>query len=789
MRDMQLGRAAPQSTSCWRSASLLSIAALMIVAATTIFQVNVEIRWRPKDKLLPENSGHARAGKAMIPRSCEDPEFPTDMLYEDRIAGINQSMAPWPTSFSGGWPEALAFTPTALPSAGVDASRSSNRIIDWVRPAPTKRVAVAFSGFFRNNEPGNTRVVTERTLLSYIKHLVLPNPTYDVDLYFHLYVQEGPTKALDMEAVQLIYRTPNVMGLVVEEYNADVVAELHRDFDTKKFSSYLPGYRYPADEPRWVKPTTRHFTEGPHNCVAAYADGFFSQLRKVQLAHGLVQDHARRYNVNYDFVIRARVDRFLGMDLVLDDLPRDKISSPRNEGYVRDPFFSAPHWIEDMFAVGPMSLMDRYTSVHDHLDELFDESMRLWQDRAAWRADTTGIANPLFCPEWLVARMIPPQQRNEIEYPVRCWESAHQYAEKEMRQWATTLQPKQLQGKKYTCSHSTHAGHKISAPTQQETWTPLCSAAQSPTATAPWPGPYGGTWPGVLQYTPTRTCTHIHYHMPADHPLHIRGKGNIVSWARPEVARRAAVVFSGFLSSADVGDVRLGAAPLQTTLQSYLKHLVLPNPDYHIDYFFHVYVQDGATRAADIAGLDIIHTLPNVMGLTVEVFDAAMVAEIHSQTEVTSIREQVKGFQGFFAELRKVSLGQAMVRRHCATNHVTYNHVIRARLDRFLAADLDLDSLPADKLTVPRSVQVNTHRFGSAEWLDDAFAVGPMTLMDQYARSYEAASLGADAADGTEWLCFGSILARILRCDLSKPREKRSRMSDRLNPIFALILT
>ena len=97
-----------------------------------------------------------------------------------------------------------------------------------------------------------------------------------------------------------------------------------------------------------------------------------------------------------------------------------------------------------------------------------------------------------------------------------------------------------------------------------------------------------------------------------------------------------------------------------------------------------------------------------------------------------------------------------------------YSHVIRARLDRFLAADLDLDSLPTDKLTVPRSIQNNTGRFTSTEWVDDAFAVGPMTLMDQYARSYETASVagsnaGNSGAAYAHWFCLGSLLARGLR--------------------------
>jgi hypothetical protein len=832
MREMQLGREAPQSTSWWRPVGVISFATVVVIAATMLFEISIEIRWRPKNELSTEHSHHVHSmvfdnntkqlqgspaapateqpvepmvfddntkqlqGSPAAPateqpvepstqaevilRSCEDPGFPTDVVYEGRVSDTEDKLtAPWPTIFSGGWAEALAFTPTsaALPSAGVTASSSAEgTILNWVRPAPTKRVAVAFSGFFRNNEPGNKRVVTERVLESYVKHLMLPNPSYDVDLFFHLYVQEGPTKALDMAAIELIYRMPNVMGLVVEEYTADVAAELHRHFDTTTLSAYLPHYQHPVDQPQWLKATKTNGGRAKYNCVTQHSDGFYSQLRKIKLAHGLIQDHAKRYNVQYDFAVRARMDRFLGMDLVLGDLPSDKISTPRYTGST-DGFVAAPFWVEDMFAVGPMDIMDRFCSLHDHLRELFDESMSLFGNRTAWRADTTGVANPWFCPEWLAARMIAPEQHNVIDYPVRCWEAAHVYPKSEMLRWTTStwvsevttlLGPDGKVNLDYRCSHSNSAGHKISGAEKKETWTPLCTDAHRPRSVeAPWPGLYGGTWPGVLQYTPTQTCTHIHYHMPVDHPLHINGKGNIVSWARPEYRERAAVVFTGFLSSADAGAIGLVVAPLQRTLQSYLKHLVLPNPDHRIDYFFHVYVQQGKTREADIAGLEMIHKLPNVMGLTVEVFDAAVVAEIHSQTEVVSIRDQVRGFQGFFAELRKVSLGQAMVRRFSAANHVIYSHVIRARLDRFLAADLDLDSLPTDKLTVPRSIQNNTGRFTSTEWVDDAFAVGPMTLMDQYARSYETASVagsnaGNSGAAYAHWFCLGSLLARGL---------------------------
>ena len=718
----------------------------------------------------------------VILRPCEYPGFPADRAYEGRVNDTADNLAaPWPTSFSGGWAKALAFTPTsaALPSAGGTTSSSAKgTILKWVRPAPTKRVAVAFSGFFRNNEPGNKRVVTERVLQSYVKHLMLPNPTYDVDLFFHLYVQEGPAKALDTAAIEMIYRMPNVMGLVVEEYNADVVAELHRHFDTATLAGYLPGYQHPADQPQWLKAKGDNKDRKKHNCVGQYSEGFFSQLRKIKLAHGLIQDHAKRYGVTYDFAIRARMDRFLGMDLVLDDLPSDKISTPRYTGGTNG-FLVAPFWMEDMFAVGPMDIMDRYCSLHDHLRELFNESMRLFENRKGWRADTTGVANPWFCPEWLVARMIPPERQNVFDYPVRCWEAAHEYPQAEMRRWTTStwvsevttlLGPDGKLNVGLRCSRSSTAGHKITAAEKHESWRPLCAGAHRQRSDeAPWPGLYGGTWPGVLQYTPTQTCTHIKHHMPDDHPLHIKGRGNIVSWTRPEYSERAAVVFSGFLSSADAGAIGLRAAPLQRTLQSYLKHLVLPNPDHQIDYFFHVYVQDGTTRAADIAGLEMIHKLPNVMGLTVEVFDAAVVADINAQTEVLSTHDRVRGFQGFFAELRKVSLGQAMVRQHCATNRVSYSHVIRARLDRFLAADLDLDNLPTDKLTVPRSIQASTGRnFASMEWVDDTFAVGPTTLMDQYAKSYETASVAViDASSSSpafaHGFCLGgSLLARGL---------------------------
>ena len=106
------------------------------------------------------------------------------------VSGAARTTA-WPSTYGGGWLEALAYTPTTVSIHHEQplARRNAVTIVSWVRPEPKERVAVAFSGFFRNNEPGapcaalqrrslqhclrpvsvnagNTRVVTERTLQS-----------------------------------------------------------------------------------------------------------------------------------------------------------------------------------------------------------------------------------------------------------------------------------------------------------------------------------------------------------------------------------------------------------------------------------------------------------------------------------------------------------------------------------------------------------------------------------------------------------------------------------------------
>ena len=106
------------------------------------------------------------------------------------VSGAARTTA-WPSTYGGGWLEALAYTPTTVSIHHEQplARRNADTIVSWVRPEPKERVAVAFSGFFRNNEPGapcaalqrrslqhclrpvsvnagNTRVVTERTLQS-----------------------------------------------------------------------------------------------------------------------------------------------------------------------------------------------------------------------------------------------------------------------------------------------------------------------------------------------------------------------------------------------------------------------------------------------------------------------------------------------------------------------------------------------------------------------------------------------------------------------------------------------
>jgi hypothetical protein len=595
---------------------------------------------------------------------------------------------------------------------------------------------------------------------------MLPNPNYDIDFFFHLYVQRGAAKRLDMAALEMIYRLPNVKGLVVEEYNDDVVADLARDFNAKALSKYLAGYNHPNDQPAWVKNTDGAAARKVYNCIENHGNGFLSQLRKVHMANGLVVEH----NVTYTFVVRARVDRFLGMDLELDKLPRDMLSTPRLTPTSPASFAKAPHWMEDMWGIGPPELMNKYTDLYHNLHRLFDESMALFtQNRSGWRNDMTGVANPWFCPEWLVARLVPAEKQNPIMYPIRCWEAAHNYPKAEMLRWGNPNFVEEVSfagmktnakefNTKLTCQRSGTSGHKISAPERNpQPWSPLCHAAHVPaTPATPWPGLTGGNWGGVLQHTATQTCSHIKFHMPENHPLHVKGPGNVVSWVRPDFTKRAAVAFSGFLNRAHCADVstRAKCSSIELTIQSYLKHLMLPNPNHRVDYFFHVFVQEGATKAQDIAALEMIYKLPNVKGLVVEVAGA-------SNAEETVARGLVSGHNdwgGYLSELRKVALAQEMVREYAELNNVVYNHVVRARLDRFLAGDLDLDSLHVGKVSVPRRGGLGPLNSQSGR-PDDSFAIGPMALMDTYTAAHATAQSKLSAAPQS---CPGYLLAQQL---------------------------
>lgn len=360
--------------------------------------------------------------------------------------------------------DALVHTPTraacAPPSMAMDESLfapGSSTILRWMREKPRRRVAVAFSGMFRNNEPGNIRDTMRRTMASYRMHLELVNPDYEVDFFFHVYVHT-PAAELDVRSVEHIRTFPNVRALVVEVFTQEIMDGLIAKYGEKPFSQFLRGFDKSTDCPRdshadsWTAPL-------PYNCGELYNFELLSSMRKMYLANELVTQYARSNDVNYEFVIRARLDRFLGADLLLQQLPKDKITTPLAQGdgdKDSDPFYAWPNWMEDQFAVGPPKLMDRYTSLFVRVEGMYADTNRLFEhNKTAWLSGRcTNISNPVFCQQWMEPRLFSDAEVNTITFPVRCWASAHNYTEAEMASW---LQPSKING----CGRSGSEGHKI----------------------------------------------------------------------------------------------------------------------------------------------------------------------------------------------------------------------------------------------------------------------------------------------------------------------------------------
>ena len=224
--------------------------------------------------------------------------------------------------------EALAHTrtraacsPPSMPMADSVYAPGRATLTRWVRNKPRKRVAVAFSGMFRNNEPGNTRDTMQRTMDSYRMHLELVNSDYEVDFFFHVYVHTSSAE-LDVRSIEYIRTFPNVRAMVVEVFTQEIIDEFIAKFGSQPFTQFLPGFNTHTDCPNDSAILDAHtqFGQLPYNCGEIYNFGLLSSMRKVYLANELVKQYAHSNDVEYEFVIRARLDRFLGADLLLHEL-------------------------------------------------------------------------------------------------------------------------------------------------------------------------------------------------------------------------------------------------------------------------------------------------------------------------------------------------------------------------------------------------------------------------------------------------------------------------------------
>ena len=302
-------------------------------------------------------------------------------------------------STSATWAGALAHTRTrgacSPPSVPMDPALSSgaSTLVRWLRPKPLKRVAVAFSGLFRNNQPGNTRDTMRRTMDSYRKHLELVNPDYECDFFFHVYVH-SPAAGLDVHSIEYLRTFPNVRALVVEVFTQDIVDGFVADFGVAPFAEYLPGFNATTDCPGG-SPWHHRSAMLPINCGNMFNFGLLSSMRKIYLANELVKSYSSLNDVDYNFVIRARLDRFLGADLVLSDLPKDKITSPvidyELDSHTR--MYAWPYWMEDQFAIAPPTLMDRYASLYTQVHNSASPLGQVFEfDRTQTSSLTTGAS-------------------------------------------------------------------------------------------------------------------------------------------------------------------------------------------------------------------------------------------------------------------------------------------------------------------------------------------------------------------------------------------------------------
>lgn len=318
-------------------------------------------------------------------------------------------------------------------------------LVHWLRPEPRKRVAVAFSGMFRNDKPGNKRDTMRRTMDSYRKHLELANPDYAVDFFFHVYIHP-PAAELDISSLAYLRTFPNVRGLVVELFTGQLTDEIASHFGDTSFDPWVPGFNKNTDcSPD--SPFRRSAYPGSMNCIAIGKNkktlnfGFLSGARKLMLANELVKEYSKINGVKYDFVIRARLDRFLGADLVLSSLPATKLTTVFLQVKSHDETMNMwPNWVDDQFAIGPPLLMDRFTSLYNQLPKLYAETMALHAKRQQPRlGKCTNMTNPLFCPEWILPRLLGADDHHTIHYPIRCWDSSKDYPQAAMAKWAGPL--------------------------------------------------------------------------------------------------------------------------------------------------------------------------------------------------------------------------------------------------------------------------------------------------------------------------------------------------------------
>eukprot|EP01050_Picozoa_sp_SAG11_P015294 SAG11_NODE_1968_length_3986_cov_5.572678_3_plen_741_part_00 len=614
----------------------------------------------------------------------------------------------------------------------------------WLRPKPRKRAAVAFSGMFRNNEAKNTRLTIVRTMHSYVKHFVRTNPDYDIDFFFHIYIIQGQAcTPLDVQSVEYVRRFPGTRGLISEIFSQDIVDEMRREFGERPMEPYCVGYNQQTDCPKWLSGGECKLW----NCGKAYNFGFLSHNRKVWLANEMVKMYSAKNKVTYDYVVAARLDRFLGADLKLSSLPPGKLVTPKSFRNCHGCKEAEPHWMEDQFGVGPPAIINKYTSVWKELKRLYQESQDLWKDRLAWRADTSNKAINYFCQEWLLPRLISRNEHHSVHFPIRCWESAHVYSKTEMATWRGDLSKVIFD---QTCSKSPKSGHKlVKADPMLMTWgEEQCTFLPVPNAPPPTTFKRLSWGDERLDRTSSLVCSPPT--LPIPPTLTSSGPSTLQAWLRPKPTARAAVAFYGtFRSSAQL--------TVAHVMKSYIKHLVLANPDTEVDFFFHVYMEQGNWQSAQLKEKEWVQRyMPSLRGFIAESLSQAVVDSISAdfahkppvsvapspaeceawiRDRSSPIRCDCIKTRGTLSRARKLYLANKLMQEYTKQNEVFYSHVVAADVDGMLSADVVIPALSTGGVSLATTILAS--EASSAHWLDGLSVVGTAEAVDQYANLWE----------------------------------------------------